>query len=374
VELAEIIGLRPVPCAGLLVTVTRRCPLSCSHCSTSSTLAGDQVAGASLLRFMRTLTPREHPRLVMFTGGEPLLRPGLVADLAEAARSAGTATSLLTGAFFARGGGDLPDPIRRVAAAVDHFSISIDAFHEREVARADVFTLLRLLMRSGVAVSLHIVGMGSEDPYLADVTADVRRTFGGAVPMLVSEIRAVGRASSWAAAVQAQAPGGPQPCAMAAWPVITFDGTVTACCNQDVVDGRPAPALHRLGHIDSDDWATIRTRSLSSPVLRMIRAVGPEYLRDTYLDRAAVRTLASEGSDYCGTCRALGRHPAEVESRFDFAAGPVGAVFDRVAERLQTEAGPIDFVRRHGCARYAELVALPGRAEGTGRRVAQAQP
>ena len=373
-ELAEIIGLRPVPCAGLLATVTRRCPLSCAHCSTSSARTGDQVDGETLLRFMRTLTSSEHPRVVMFTGGEPLLRPGLVADLADAARSAGTATSVLTGAFFARGGTKLPDPIRRVAAAVDHFSISVDAFHEREVARTDVFTVLRSLLDSGVAVSLHIVGTGPEDPYLAEVTADVRKTFGGAVPMLVSEIRAVGRAAAWAAAVPAQSTGGMQPCAMAAWPVIAFDGTVTACCNQDVVDNRPVPALHRLGHIDTDDWATIRARSLSSPLLRMIRAVGPEYLRDTYLDRATMRSLESEGSDYCGTCQALGGHPAEVEGRLDFAAGPVGALLDREAERLQTDDGPVGFVRRHGCARYADLVALPGRAAESGHRIVRAQP
>jgi hypothetical protein len=300
----------------------------------------------------------------MFTGGEPLLRPGLVAELAEAARSAGAATVLLTGAFFARGG-RMPESIRRVAASIDHFSISLDAHHEREVARADVFTLLRRLLDTGVAVSLHIVGNGAGDPYLAEVTSEVAAAFDGLVPMLVSEVRAVGRASSWTTAVRVSGSARVQPCAMAAWPVIAFDGTLTACCNQDVVDGRPLHGAHRLGHIDTDDWPTIRARSLASPLLRMIRALGPEYVRDEILAPADTRSLAVGESDYCGTCRTLGAESALVEGRLGLRAGPIGELLDREAARLQSEAGPVDFVRRHGCAPYAELVALPGRAVRT---------
>lgn len=48
-RLAEIIELRPVPAAGLLATLTRRCPLNCAHCSTSSGPRGeDTSAGAAL--------------------------------------------------------------------------------------------------------------------------------------------------------------------------------------------------------------------------------------------------------------------------------------------------------------------------------------
>ncbi|CAM5737420.1 Radical SAM protein (Fragment) OS=Streptomyces microflavus OX=1919 GN=G3I39_17810 PE=4 SV=1 [Streptomyces microflavus] len=37
-ELAELVGLRPFPAAGLLLGLTRRCPLRCGHCSTGSDL------------------------------------------------------------------------------------------------------------------------------------------------------------------------------------------------------------------------------------------------------------------------------------------------------------------------------------------------
>ncbi|MYW31734.1 radical SAM protein, partial [Streptomyces sp. SID2119] len=89
------------------------------------------------------------------------------------------------------------------------------------------------------------------------------------------------------------------PCSMAAWPVVAFDGTVLACCNQDTVDRRPAPAHLDLGHIGSDDWETVRRRALESPVLRMIRTVGPTHL-------AARSGAAPHPGSYCDGCRALG--------------------------------------------------------------------
>ena len=131
-ELDELVSLRPVPAAGLLVAVTNRCPLACAHCSASSTPAGQEPDAAALTGFVDSFRTGRAPRVLMLTGGEPLLRPGLVAALARRARPAGTRTAVLTGAFFAVRDG-LADPVLDVIDAVDHFSVSIDAFHEREV-------------------------------------------------------------------------------------------------------------------------------------------------------------------------------------------------------------------------------------------------
>src|SRR5262245_38411923 len=88
-DLADIVRLRPLADAGLLMALTRRCPLSCAHCSTSSTMTAEQAGTAALLRFTRSFTAEDRPDVVMFTGGEPLLRPRLVIDLAAAVRRVG---------------------------------------------------------------------------------------------------------------------------------------------------------------------------------------------------------------------------------------------------------------------------------------------
>jgi len=351
VDLAELLSLRPVPGAGLLLTLTRRCPLRCAHCSTASTMTSEEPDAETLTRFVASFTAEDRPEVMMLTGGEPLLLPDLVVALVAMARRAGTRSALLTGGFFARQSRVAPrilDAIR----AVDHFSISVDAFHEREIPRADVFRILRQVLDDGVPASLHAVGSGPDDPYLADLTAAVRLAFGTCVPMLVNTVRSVGRAAAWAAARPADpAPERVLPCAMAAWPVAAFDGTIVACCNQDAVDLRPAPEHLRLGHIADDDWATIRRRALSSPVLRMIRAAGPAYLLSHH---GAPNTAVDHG--YCGGCRRLSDHPEVIDAAGRIASGVVGHLLDHQAVRLQTDAGPVSFMRRHGCVPYAHLV------------------
>ncbi|MFJ2794688.1 radical SAM protein [Streptomyces sp. NPDC087290] len=366
-ELAELIGLRPVPAGGVLVTLTRRCPLRCSHCSTGSgPLVREEPEAAALERFVSSFTAADRPEVMMLTGGEPLLRPGLVASLARSARAAGTRTALLSGMFFARSSG-LPASVRRAVCTLDHFSASLDLPHEREVPRAAVFRAVREIRELGVAVSFHLTGTGEDDAYLADVTADIDRSFGGTVPSLVNEVRPFGRAASWARPARTVPDGeGALPCAMAAWPVVAFDGTVLACCNQDTVDRRPVPPHLLLGHVAEDDWSAVRARSLGSPLLRLVRTVGPAHLRRRW-------SPGTPAGSYCGDCRLLAGLPEVVAAADALASGAVGALLDLTAARRQHAQGPVALVRRHGCAAYAGLVAAPGggrdprpATEGTG--------
>ncbi|MEV4318203.1 radical SAM protein [Actinocrispum sp. NPDC049592] len=355
-RLAGIMALRQTICAGALVTLTERCPLNCAHCSSSSGPRGRELDSASLLRFAETFTPACRPDVLMLTGGEPLLRPDLVAAVARTARLAGVRTAALTGAFFARGG-RFPAPIWQAARELDHLSLSLDVFHERMVARADVFQVLRTLLRHGIATSLHIAGTGRDDPYLAEVTASVTTAFGADVPMLVSEIKPIGRAANWARATPI-ADTAVAPCAMAAWPVIAVEGAIVACCNQDVVDGRVRPEHLRLGEIATTTWPAVVDRANSLPLLRMIRTVGPSHIAG----RAG-------GTGYCGTCHRLSDLTAAAEWAARVGGGPAGELLQAAAIRQGQVGGPQALVRRHGIPQYAHLVGdatAVAEAGGTG--------
>lgn len=375
-DLAGLVASRPTPGAGVLVCVTNRCPLHCAHCSSSSTMAGDEQEAGELIRFVESFGagPAAAPRVMMLTGGEPLLRPALVAELARTARGAGTATAVLTGAFFANHGrsqprsrshSPIPDRIRGALAEVDHVSVSIDRFHEREVPRSSVFSLLRELLDAGAAVSVHAVGSDRPGGYLDELAAQLHDAFGHRVPMLANTVRPVGRAASWAGAgtVAAGARARVLPCAMAAWPVVAADGAVLACCNQAVVDRRPAPEHLLLGHVTTDGWPDVIGRSLASPVLRLIRAAGPEYLAERCgAWPAATSAGNAEGNTagYCATCRALPALGAELAGAADAAAGAAGRFLDLQAAQAQSDAGPAEFLRRHGSARHAHLCLSEG--------------
>ncbi|MFG2765455.1 MULTISPECIES: radical SAM protein [Streptomyces] len=371
-ELAELVARRPFPAAGLLLGLTRRCPLSCAHCSTGSDLFTRQEPDAGQLeRFVGSFTAENRPDVVMLTGGEPLLLPALAERLSTLARNAGSRTALLSGMFFARGGAfpgsrggafpgrrrrSIPPAVLRAIRSVDHFSASLDIHHEREVPRADVFRALHLVREEGVAVSLHLTGTGASDPYLADLTRAVEKEFDGRVPCLVNEVRPFGRAASWARAARTGPdPAAASPCSMAAWPVVAFDGRVLACCNQDTVDHRPVPPHLDLGHIAEDDWATVRRRALESPMLRMLRTVGPTHLAARY-------GSGPRPGSYCDGCRALGGDEAVAAGAQAVAGGAAGALLDLTAAMRSSREGAQGIVRRHGCAAYAPLVVAGGPA------------
>jgi len=302
------------------------------------------------LRFVDTFRPDNHPELMAVSGGEAFLRPDLVRELAERARLAGCRTMALSGMFWARAR-RIPPPIKRAIDALDHFSVSLDVFHEREVRREDVYRVLETLLEEGKDVSMHLVGLDADDAYLAERTEEVNRIFEGRVPMLVNDVYPVGRAREWMDERVERPFKDADPCTLAAWPLVAFDGTIVGCANDDVVDG-PAPPHLRLGHASSDGWPEVRARCLTSAMLRAIRTYGPQYVADRHGEGAVTCT------GYCSTCKQLSTDP-ELERRVaDAMATPSAALVEEQAKVFQLEAGPLAFIRRHGIPEYAELVTL----------------
>jgi hypothetical protein len=354
-----MLAVRPVPAAGLFLTLTRRCPLACAHCSTNSMLSSEQHPALPFERLVDSFTLRDHPELVLFTGGEPLLRPGLVTALAQRSHEVGTASAMITGGYFARESARVSAALWRALTSVDHVIFSLDVFHERQVSRRAVFAVVGRLLAAGQAVSFQLVGTGADDPYLREVTADLRHTFRDAVPALVVRLGEMGRARNLRLG---QAPRCPvrqsaDPCTMAAWPVVAFDGTIVACCNQDVVDG-PAPEHLRLGHASTLSWAELADRVRGDALLRALRVVGPQYLT------AASADAPTSPGGYCASCHQLPARPAALAAARQMTARPTFAIVEQQAEALQAGAGAHGFARVFGIREYADLVLLgrPGRS------------
>lgn len=302
------------------------------------------------VRFVDTFTVDDHPEVLAISGGEAFLRPALLRDLAERAALVGCKTAALSGMFWAKDR-RIPPPIKRAIDALDHFSCSLDVFHEREVKRADVYRALDTLLAEGKDVSLHLVGLDADDPYLVERTEEIRERFDDRVPMLVNGVSSMGRAAEWHEDEDHGPSTEASPCTLAAWPLVAFDGTVVACGNEDVVDG-PAPAHLRLGHANADGWPAIRARSQTSAMLRAIRTFGPEYL----LARHGSATIACNG--YCQTCRRFSEDPGFVERVEAYMDTPAGAVMEDHVRALERHTGVTSFMRRFAMGRYADLVAL----------------
>ncbi|MET9247883.1 hypothetical protein [Nonomuraea sp. NPDC003709] len=354
-HLAEIAALRAIPAAGIQLALTQRCPLSCAHCSTDSSMGGTQFPGGPFRRLVESFTRDDHPEVMLMSGGEPLLRAGLVAELAGRARQAGTRSYVLSGMYFARSGRGLPGPIRRALGSVDHLAASLDAHHEREVARAEVYRAVHAALDLVPGVSFQLTGVDDDDPYLAEAVADIRREFADRVPVLVTHLQPTGRARAVArpsAPVAGPAPGpadGPAPCDFATWPLVGYDGTVYGCARQSLLE-RHRPAHLVLGQA-ADGWPALRARREARALLRMVRAIGPELTQRRF-------GSGERAGGPCATCMGLSEEPATAARAQQYLAGAAGQAVERMARALAEDRDPYRFVARWGSARYSRLVAL----------------
>jgi pyruvate-formate lyase-activating enzyme len=351
-HIADMLKRRPVPTAGVFLSLTRRCPLTCAHCSTNSMLDSEEHRAEIFSEFVRTFTQTDHPELLWLTGGEPLLRPDLVREVTDAAQAVGTRVALISGLYYARPDGRIPPRLLEAMLAVDHVIFSQDVYHEVQVPRAAAFATVRTVVEAGQDVSFQVVGQGADDPYLADVTDDIRRTFADRVPALVARLGPAGRAK---ALLSARTPHrdevpAPAPCTMAAWPVVSYDGTVAACCNQEVLDG-PVPEHLHLGSAPRDGWPVIAARVRERAMLRAVRTVGPEAL---FHD--ATGECSPHG--YCGTCTRLGGEPRVIAAVGELVRRPSFPVIEAEVERMQLAAGPVGIARRYAIGRYAHMLSL----------------
>lgn len=352
-HLADIARLRTVPAAAVYLALTRRCPLSCAHCSTDSSLRSEQYPAEPFRRLVGSFQPGDRPELICLSGGEALLRAGLVRALTTSAQQAGTKTYLLSGMYFARDGRPVPAAVRAAVSRVDHFAASLDAYHEREVSRRDVFRALHRIREWGPHVSFQLTGLDDDDPYLAGLVADIRREFADEVPMLVNHVGAAGRARSWHRATHAALPDlSPAPCSRATWPLVHFDGTVFACCNQDLAARRRPPHLV-LGHAAEHPWPVLRDRLLSRPLLRSVRLVGPLHTMQRFGS-----TGGCGDGDYCGSCARLSADPAVADRVGSYLQTPGGAAFEVTARPIVEDPERNGFARRLGSPRYHDLITL----------------
>jgi hypothetical protein len=200
---------------------------------------------------------------------------------------------------------------------------------------------------------LAIVGQSASDPYVEKLVLEVESIFDGRVPMLVNALSYFGRAKSWLEKHEQKDKDNfidANPCSMAAWPVVGFDGTIVACSNDNALEKKPAHLC--IGHANNDNWETIRSRTIASNMLRAIRLFGPEYIIDNFSDTE----VGCDG--YCGTCMNITKD-LKTEQRIDeVMEKPSTAVLEEYLSATRHRSDALLFAQQHGIPRYAELVTL----------------
>lgn len=330
---AEITARRAVPGAGVFIAITRRCPLHCAHCSTESTMSSPQAEDDYYRQFVASFTPDNHPEVVWFTGGEPMLRHRLVRELAASCRKLSATTALTTGLYFGRRG-KIPAHFWPALEEIDFITVSIDTWHEQEVNRQISFSCFEQMLSRGLHVGVQATGRDSDDPYLLDLLDEIEARFGHQIGVFVSLLKPAGRGVNlmepWNLSEDAMATGRPRPqgCGGLSWPVFGFgEQVVNACCNQEAVNDRPE-------HLSLPvDWPHISRSLREDPVLRVINVLGPRVLAYN-LDATTEPML-----DYCGKCRSLAGRSGLAETAQEIVDRPSWGVFEDFSTSLRQKLG-----------------------------------
>ena len=308
-HIRELIDDRFVPAKGVYLAITRRCPLSCAHCSTSSAMDSEEQADEPLISFVSTFTEADRPEYTIVTGGEPLLRPSLIEKFGTLIHNVEAKLVVGTGLFFALDG-ILNRRVENALRSVDHLIISIDEFHEVQLPRGNVYRTIHKLRDLGISLSVQTTRRGDNDQFAASLIASLRSEFGDAVPIVVTQLQNVGRAKDLGLIgdLSSNSTAPFEPCILATWPVVGFSGDIVACTNQVTVDG-PRPSHLFLGHVSTSRWTEIRKAIEERHLLRAIRTVGPRNILQTQ--------RKSDCIGYCTACRAIESDKRANSTRFN---------------------------------------------------------
>ncbi|MCC7418246.1 MAG: radical SAM protein [Acidobacteria bacterium] len=275
----EFLAMQRLAQSNLVFSVTRRCPLHCDHCVTSSgpEVAGDTLTVADAARYAAELPALYDAgvRHLTFTGGEPVLALPGVAVLAAAAKRVGLATSIVTSGAWAVSPAATLKVLDRLAA-IDHWDLGFDRYHQKELALSAFCALLRALQARRIAHSVRAcveTPPSEEDLALLD---ELRAATGPDVPIYRQSVRRIGRAAEILRRV-APAAGPPalEPC-LSSGPIVREDGSIGPCCSGLAYERRGCHPFE-FGDARGNSLVSAREAWLRDPLLRLVRLVGFAY-------------------------------------------------------------------------------------------------
>ena len=178
--------------------VTGACNLRCIHChATSGKPAPDELTTDEAKRFIDELARADEFRMLVYTGGEPLVRPDIF-ELFEHSRKAGFANVIATNATL------IDDAMagRLVNAGVVGAAVSLDSsvpeIHNRIRANPNAFELamrgMKAITKAGILLQINVTAMEYNFDTLQDLI-ELADTKGSGI-MLMYQLVPVGRGSN----------------------------------------------------------------------------------------------------------------------------------------------------------------------------------
>jgi pyruvate-formate lyase-activating enzyme len=325
----------------LALMLTRRCNMTCAHCSVES---GPGVRGepdeAALLDRVRQ-AGAAGVRTLQLTGGEPMLRAAVARRLCREARRHGMAVTMTTNGFW----GKAPRHAHRTLAGLARaglgaLTVSYDRYHADFQGLEPVLHIAAAARALGVPMAVNVVRV-ADDAEVTPIIEGLRAH--PEVRLRLYDVQPVGRARELPPETLREELAGF--CSACAAPALTEDGRMLAC-NGPAFSAPAGSPLH-VGSLREASLTELLARHAADPILDTIRTGGPSRLREELVRVPGFESFPFRRryAGICDLCLHVTSHPGAVAALRTRLADPGATAARRAAweviRHAREAAGPL---------------------------------
>lgn len=256
-----------------VVMLTRKCNMSCAHCSVASHPGIAEEPSPETLRRTVMELGEAGVRAIQFTGGEPLIRHEVLFELMELAHSRyGIASAIVSNGFWGKKPDRAETFFRRMRQlGLARLTISYDRFHAKFMGPQPVRNILEVARRDFWPVSINITRT-KDDSELGELLAPFTEYKNAAFRFY--DVQPVGQAIQLEDELRAQLDGFCSGCEQA---TVTDNGRMLACNGPSYFESNDSALV--LGHTSETSLKEMLTFHDEDPILQTIRLTGPLQLK-----------------------------------------------------------------------------------------------
>ncbi len=282
-------ALRRIPLATMGVFMSSYCPVECAHCAVSASSRLVERSPEPMIRGVEEMVQVPGLEAVAVTGGEPFAEVELLKTLTTLVHNAGKRVVIYTSGYWGRA--DTLESVAPVLHSVDGLILGMDLYHRAHIPDGDLINAMRIARDYGAWVAPQVIYCVDGDAHLAYARSILEEAYGARWETHATIVKnppvPSGRAENIKSFNHFGSPLGGY-CYSINGPTLLRDGTLAACCNEDIV-------LHRGPRQLRVEYRGSFHQSLEElerrPILGYLRKLPP-----TVLASLASRCLKSEDS------------------------------------------------------------------------------
>jgi MoaA/NifB/PqqE/SkfB family radical SAM enzyme len=305
----------------LVLNVTLKCPLKCSHCCFSSDMfQGGHLSAEDIHLSIRQAAQLPTMEIVHFVGGDPMLHLELIADAVALASSLGLRTGITTSAFWAKSPAQARETLGRLrAAGLTELTLSYDDAHSAFVPLSFIRNALTAARDCGLLVRIAVVVEAAPRITAASLRIDLDLQNDHTIKIYETVVNSTGRAEDvdretrTKRARHAEVYRGPCDSVLRTV-LVDHNGGIRPCCGV-----LPQYETMKVGNILEEGIETAMRDAADDPLYRWIKLEGPVVVLATVTAADPVPMLAEDFDGICTACDRIFSSP-EMLSRVRAAA------------------------------------------------------